>query len=270
MSTASIAHWDCQIDHPPQQGYRPGRMHRRGCAVATGHEKGTTALECMACRSIYNPKPKTSKRVRAADRHYSCSLSRWEHQPPLRRYARAGHQDGCPTRPNHLGGAGFDCFGCRALYAGRDDSVVPVGTHNDDPHWNCSIPAIEHKTWHGKGFGHRRGCQVADGHTPDVEMKGCLACRQAKYKATARPKVLRNKYSMTTEEYALRLTAQEGRCAICREEPTEDKSLGVDHSHVTNENRGLLCYRCNLGLGYFRDREDWLASAAEYLRLART
>lgn len=224
-------------------------------------------MECSACRRVYNPKPKTKTTIYAGKTHYACTLSRWEHNPPLRRYARAGHQDGCATRPNHSGGAGLACFGCRSVYSGRSDAVVPVGRYNDNPHWNCSIPTTEHAAYKSKGFGHRPGCGVASGHDLDVEVKNCLTCRKTKYKAIDRPKVLKKKYAMSPEEYAARLAAQDGKCAICHEK--DDRQLSVDHSHVTNENRGLLCHRCNIGLGYFRDREDWLLSAAEYLSHAR-
>jgi Recombination endonuclease VII len=44
---------------------------------------------------------------------------------------------------------------------------------------------------------------------------------------------------------------QEGKCAICKE-PMERPNL--DHNHKTGKIRGLLCPRCNLGLGFY---ETW-------------
>ena len=36
------------------------------------------------------------------------------------------------------------------------------------------------------------------------------------------------------------------QCAICKKHRNEFKNnLSVDHSHITNKIRGLLCYRCN-------------------------
>jgi len=58
--------------------------------------------------------------------------------------------------------------------------------------------------------------------------------------------------------------AQHGRCAICQ--TPLDGQANVDHDHVTGAVRGVLCSACNYGLGFFRDTEDRLHRAAEYLR----
>lgn len=55
------------------------------------------------------------------------------------------------------------------------------------------------------------------------------------------------------------------RCAICGATPGDGMHLAVDHSHATESVRGLLCNRCNTGLGYFRDKADRLRAAAAYL-----
>lgn len=55
--------------------------------------------------------------------------------------------------------------------------------------------------------------------------------------------------------------AQNGRCAIC---PRRGR-LCVDHCHRQNHLRGLLCRRCNLGLGHFGDSAERLLRAALYL-----
>jgi len=70
---------------------------------------------------------------------------------------------------------------------------------------------------------------------------------------------------LTDNEYNELLRAQDGRCAICRAEPDECRALAVDHDHITGKVRGLLCARCNLGLGYMRDDPELLQRSAAYV-----
>lgn len=47
------------------------------------------------------------------------------------------------------------------------------------------------------------------------------------------------------------------------------KPLHVDHDHVTDTVRGLLCRTCNLGLGMLGDSIEKLQLAMDYLMAAR-
>jgi hypothetical protein len=79
--------------------------------------------------------------------------------------------------------------------------------------------------------------------------KGVEIERRAKYKFN---------FGLTLEQYAIMLQKQGGVCAICGEEETATnkagniKHLGVDHNHITDKIRGLLCQKCNIGLGNFK------------------
>jgi len=55
-----------------------------------------------------------------------------------------------------------------------------------------------------------------------------------------------------------------GYCDICGK--TDKRSLSVDHCHDTNKIRGLLCNRCNRGLGHFEDSVHIMESALNYLK----
>lgn len=55
------------------------------------------------------------------------------------------------------------------------------------------------------------------------------------------------------------------RCQICSGGLTPE-TLNIDHSHSTGEFRGVLCRRCNTGLGFFKDDPGLLEGAAAYLR----
>lgn len=72
------------------------------------------------------------------------------------------------------------------------------------------------------------------------------------------------------------ILAQQGwRCAICGEVQDKETSFFIDHDHTHcpgqfscgNCIRGLLCRKCNTGLGMFRDNPDFLQSAINYLEL---
>lgn len=81
---------------------------------------------------------------------------------------------------------------------------------------------------------------------------------------TARKADLRNKYNLTEEEYFNLIKDQNNCCAICFKEFI--KTPNVDHCHKNGNIRGLLCWNCNIALGYFKDNVDILKNAIKYLK----
>jgi hypothetical protein len=83
---------------------------------------------------------------------------------------------------------------------------------------------------------------------------------------------LRYHYSVTLQNYNEILEIQEGVCAICGELRTTSRinRLVVDHDHESGELRGLLCHRCNCGLGYFGDNLANMRRAVAYLEQFQT
>lgn len=81
---------------------------------------------------------------------------------------------------------------------------------------------------------------------------------------------LANKYGVTREEYIALLETQGGLCAICGVAQSDQpaKNFLVDHDHTTGAVRGLLCRRCNSGLGQFGDDPALLIRALEYMKEA--
>lgn len=78
---------------------------------------------------------------------------------------------------------------------------------------------------------------------------------------------LRHRYGLEPEEYAQLLEIQGGVCAICHRDPNDSKeTLAVDHCHQAQVIRGLLCDRCNRGIGLLGDDPANLEAAAEYIR----
>lgn len=78
--------------------------------------------------------------------------------------------------------------------------------------------------------------------------------------------VLRRRFGMTVADYNSILTAQDGKCAICGKLASSAKRrFALDHDHSTGKVRGLLCFRCNYGIGWFQEDPARLSRASEYL-----
>ena len=75
----------------------------------------------------------------------------------------------------------------------------------------------------------------------------------------------KKKYNLSRKDYDTMVKNQNGVCAICHGLCTRHDRLSVDHCHTTNKVRGLLCDRCNRGLGNFKDNITFLNRAIEYL-----
>lgn len=88
------------------------------------------------------------------------------------------------------------------------------------------------------------------------------------YSLQARSEKALAAFGLTQDDYLQLLAAQGGRCAICCS--ATSKQLSIDHDHVTGKVRGLLCMACNTGLGQFKDNDDLLCAAINYLKRTKT
>ena len=52
-------------------------------------------------------------------------------------------------------------------------------------------------------------------------------------------------YGITYEEWKLLYESQAGLCGVCKQAFKGEKDTHVDHDHVTEKIRGLLCSNCN-------------------------
>lgn len=86
----------------------------------------------------------------------------------------------------------------------------------------------------------------------------------AKMHASGAKSRRKSKYGVTQAQYDEMLTAQEGRCIICRDYKGDE--LRVDYDHSTGEIRGLLCSNCNSGLGLFKEDPNRLFAAIDYVK----
>jgi len=109
--------------------------------------------------------------------------------------------------------------------------------------------------------------------------KVCEGKRKDKYKWTREQwweYDIKRQYGIDKTEYNALLESQHHSCAICGIHIDDYKGvygkgkkvekLSIDHCHDTGKIRGLLCFRCNLTLGYAQDNPTILEKAASYIR----
>ncbi len=72
------------------------------------------------------------------------------------------------------------------------------------------------------------------------------------------------RYGLAESEMAELLASAGDCCQLCGKPPVTAHGLVIDHDHDTNDIRGVICQRCNVGLGQFEDVET-LQKAIAYL-----
>lgn len=88
----------------------------------------------------------------------------------------------------------------------------------------------------------------------------CRECRNS-----YRREIRRGHYRSMIDDSSLKsIISSTIMCTICGDK----ESLVVDHDHKFNKIRGIICNRCNKGLGLFRDNPEFLEYARIYLLAA--
>lgn len=74
------------------------------------------------------------------------------------------------------------------------------------------------------------------------------------------------RYGISKEE-AIELAGKaENKCQICDIVFTKNSPAHIDHNHETGIIRGVLCRKCNSGLGLLQDSVEILKKAIRYLK----
>lgn len=111
----------------------------------------------------------------------------------------------------------------------------------------------------------RRKCYLAK---RDVELKRNKEWRDKNRKRRARAnrnnRLLRT-YGITVDEADHMRFMQHNKCAICSETLNGRNNCHIDHDHITNKVRDLLCNRCNTMIGMARENPMILRYAINYL-----
>ena len=87
------------------------------------------------------------------------------------------------------------------------------------------------------------------------------------FKATQADYVRERKYGIQPQEFKILLDQQNNKCACCSDKFTKHNGPKVDHCHKTGSIRGLLCNKCNSGIGFLGDDLDGVQKALKYLEL---
>lgn len=76
---------------------------------------------------------------------------------------------------------------------------------------------------------------------------------------------LQKAYGISLDQKLVMFDKQNGVCEICQISFDTVAAAHVDHCHTTGNVRGLLCTKCNPGIGFFEDSLDKLKAAQAYL-----
>ena len=87
----------------------------------------------------------------------------------------------------------------------------------------------------------------------------------AKNKAWAKEYANLKNYGVSTEALKNILSEQNNKCGICNSDLDNSKNTHIDHCHTTGKIRGILCQKCNHGIGLFKDSTEILKRAILYL-----
>lgn len=126
-----------------------------------------------------------------------------------------------------------------------------------------------------RGNGYRGACKPCKNKIRRERGHGKLNEQQKaakkKYNATVQGKAKSREYNllwhfgMTTQDFKDLLLSQKDGCGICGTPEPENAHHQVDHDHTTGFVRGILCRRCNKGIGFFDGHPELLSRAITYL-----
>jgi hypothetical protein len=146
--------------------------------------------------------------------------------------------------------------------------IAGCGQPKHSDHWSTKYcedcrAAAQRKQW--RDYAHGKGDER-------VQYAAQWRARNPDYSLRQRTTV----HGITIIQYQDMLALQDHRCAICRtDDPGGHGNWHIDHDHSccpTSKKscgecvRGLLCSRCNTGIGLLGDDPDRLLEAARYLR----
>lgn len=93
--------------------------------------------------------------------------------------------------------------------------------------------------------------------------------RSKNHSESRRKYMIKRDFNLDYSDYLDIHKIQNSCCAICgiaeKNLVGKAKRLAVDHCHSTDKVRGLLCQKCNVGIGNLQDNSELLRKAADYI-----
>lgn len=93
----------------------------------------------------------------------------------------------------------------------------------------------------------------------------CIPCSNKRSLSYGREVYRYSRHGLTKDQFNQMLENQAHKCLIC--ETDIDKTSHIDHCHGTGKIRGILCGKCNKGLGQFEDNIELMKKAIKYLEI---
>ena len=130
---------------------------------------------------------------------------------------------------------------------------------------SCGLEALSHEDLNlfqmgrDSHYGRQNLCKKCDNARAQAEK----AKDPEKWLKKKRNHAMIQKYGITSEKRA-NYVISVGKCEICSNGVTPE-TAHIDHSHGKSHIRGVLCNKCNTGLGKFGDNVDLLNKAIKYL-----
>lgn len=106
------------------------------------------------------------------------------------------------------------------------------------------------------------------------EKKEAVLLAVKKYRSENPEKIrdtkLRQAYGVGTDYFEAKLLEQGGVCAGCRRNRKsvwrgKEVNMPLDHDHETKKPRGVLCIKCNRGLGLLEENIETLENLVRYI-----
>jgi hypothetical protein len=101
-------------------------------------------------------------------------------------------------------------------------------------------------------------CRVKKSNEAFGTRSECKECRVT----LERNGQLKRKYGITAKTYDIMFQSQNGLCASCGQPETavtckgKERTLVVDHDHISGKVRQLICHRCNIVIGLVKENPD--------------